>query len=159
MAAARSMVSRTDKGIRASIRDMGISVVKDMAFPPYLLNTGFIRTRQVILSGLYIRVPRFSVRRTRRDAESGKAIKASPAGRCAGLDRPPLASGKKSSRATDEEVSGRGSVKGIWRQLSARQRESDAEGIDDRNACSWEITGFSERPERCKKIFSDFLPY
>lgn len=58
------------------------------------------------MSGLYIRVPRFSVRRTRKDAESGKAIKASPAGRCAGLDRPPLASGKKSSRATDEEVSG-----------------------------------------------------
>jgi len=85
-----------------------------MAFPPYLLNTGFIRTRQVILSGLYIRVPRFSVRRTRRDAESGKAIKASPAGRCAGLDRPSLASGKKSSRATDEETSGGGSVTGNW---------------------------------------------
>ena len=55
-----------------------------------------------------------------------KAVKASPAGRCAGLDRPSLASGNKYSRATDEEASGGGSVKGIWRLVATRQRESDA---------------------------------
>lgn len=100
----------------------------------------------------------FSIHPSRRGVPR-KSVKTSPAGRCAGLNRPSLTSGKKYLRATDEEASGGGSAKGIWRQLSARQRESDAEGIDDRNACSWEITGFSERPERCKKIFSDFLPY
>ena len=115
----------------------------------------FIRTRQASLSGLYIRVPRFSVRHTRKSAESGKTVKASPAGRCAGLDRPSLASGRKYLRATDEEASGGGSVKGIWRLIATRQRESDAGEL----TCSWEIPGFSERPEKCKKIFLDFLPY
>ena len=91
----------------------------------------------------------------KRAARQGQAL----AGRFAGLDAYALASGKKYMRATDEEASGGGSVKGNWRQSSSRQRESDAGGVDDRNACSWKIIGFSERPERCKKIFSDFLPY
>lgn len=74
-------------------------------------------------------VPPLFVRHTRKSAESGKAVKASPAGRYAGLDRSSLASGNRYSRATDEEASGGGSVKGIWRLLSTRQRESDAEGL------------------------------
>ena len=74
-------------------------------------------------------ISHFSIHDSRRDAESGKAVKASLAGRCAGLDRPSLASGRKYLRATDEEASGGDSVKGIWRLLVARQRESDAEGI------------------------------
>lgn len=76
-------------------------------------------------------------------------------GRLAGLDVHALASGLIHSRATDEEASGGGSVKGIWRLIATRQRKSDAGEL----TCSWEIAGFSERPERCKKIFSDFLPY
>ena len=75
-------------------------------------------------------------------------------GRFAGLDRVPLLSGYGYLRATDEEASGGGSVKGIWRLIATRQRKSDAGEL----TCSWEIAGFSERPERCKKIFSDFLP-
>jgi len=55
----------------------------------------------------------FSIHDSRRDAESGKAVKASLAGRCAGLNRPSLTSGKKYLRATDEEASGRGSAKEI----------------------------------------------
>ena len=104
------------------------------------------------MSGLYIRVPCFSVRHTRKSAESGNTVKASPAGRCAGLDRPSLTSGNKYSRATDEEASGGGSVKGIWRLIATRQRESDAGEL----TCSWEIAGFSERPERFKKYFQIF---
>lgn len=84
----------------------------------------------------------------KRAFRQGQAL----SGRFAGLDRMPLLSGYGYLRATDEEASGGGSVKGIWRLLSTRQRESDAGGIGDRNASHGEITGFSERPERCKKI-------
>lgn len=59
-------------------------------------------------------VPPLFVRHTRKSAESGKAVKASPAGRYAGLDRPSLTSGKKYLQATDEETSGGGSVTGNW---------------------------------------------
>ena len=102
------MVSRTDKEIRASIRDMGRAIFCGMAYLLVLFITERLCTRQDISE-----YPRFSVRHTRKSAESGKAVKASPAGRCAGLDRPSLASGNKYSRATDEEASGGGSVKGI----------------------------------------------
>ena len=61
----------------------------------------------------------------KRAARQGQAL----AGRFAGLDAYALASGKKYMRATDEKASGGGSVKGIWRLLSTRQRESDAEGL------------------------------
>lgn len=40
-------------------------------------------------------ISHFSIHDSRRDAESGKAVKASLAGRCAGLDRPSLLPAKK----------------------------------------------------------------
>lgn len=61
----------------------------------------------------------------KRSSGQGHAL----SGRFAGLDRMPLLSGYGRLRATDEEASGGDSVKGNWRLLSTRQRESDAGGL------------------------------